>query len=56
MVFHPKESPMVWERLIGMVKISLKKVLGRAFLTLTTLQTTVVEVEAVLNDRPLERR
>ena len=36
-----------------MVKTSLKKVLGRAFITLTALQTTVVEVEAVLNDRPL---
>ena len=36
-----------------MVKMSLKKVLGRAFITLMTLQTTVVEVEAVLNDRPL---
>ena len=33
--------------------MSLKKTLGHAFITLTVLQTTIVEVEAVLNDRPL---
>ena len=45
--FIPKRAPWYggfWERLIGMVKISLKKVLGRAFITLTTLQTIVTEV------------
>ena len=50
--FIPKRAPWYggfWERLIGMVKMSLKK----AFITLTVLQTTIVEVEAVLNDRPL---
>jgi len=36
-----------------MVKMTLKKTLGRAFVTLNVLQTTIVEVEAVLNDRPL---
>ena len=36
-----------------MVKVSLKKLLGRAFITLTALQTIIVEVEATLNDRPL---
>jgi len=36
-----------------MVKMILKKTLRRAFVTLSTLQTTIVEVEAVLNDRPL---
>ena len=54
--FIPKRAPWYggfWERLIGTVKTSLKKVLGRAFITLTILQTTVVEVEAVLNDRPI---
>jgi len=39
--------------LIGIIKTSLKKVLGQAFITLTALQTTVIKVEAVLNDRPL---
>ena len=54
--FIPKRAPWYggfWERLIGMVKVSLKKVLGRAFITLTALQTIIVEVEATLNDRPL---
>ena len=54
--FIPKRAPWYggfWERLVGMVKMSLKKTLGRAFITLNTLQTTIVEVEAVLNDRPL---
>ena len=45
--FIPKRAPW-YGRLIGMVKMSLKK----AFIT-PVLQTTIVEVEAVLNDRPL---
>ena len=36
-----------------MVKVSLKKTLGRAFVTQPVLQTTIVEVEAIINDRPL---
>lgn len=36
-----------------MVKMSLKKILGRALITLTALQVIIVEVEATLNDRPL---
>ena len=54
--FIPKRAPWYggfWERLVGMVKMTLKKTLGRAFVTLNVLQTTIVEVEAVLNDRPL---
>ena len=54
--FIPKRAPWhggFWERLVGMVKMSLKKTLGRAFITLNDLQTIIVEVEAVLNDRPL---
>ena len=42
-----------WERLIGMTKFALKKVLGRAFTTLDGLQTIIVEIEAMLNDRSL---
>ena len=33
--------------------MSLKKVLGRSRVSLPVLQTLVVEVEAILNDRPL---
>jgi len=53
--FIPKRAPWYggfWERLIGVVKVSLKKTLGRAYVTLPVLQTTIVEVEAVINDRP----
>ena len=54
--FIPKKAPWyggLWERLIGLTKTTLKKVLGRASLSLITLQTLVVEIEAILNDRPL---
>ena len=42
-----------WERLIGLTKLSLKKVLGKANITLEELQTITTEIEAVLNDRPI---
>ena len=54
--FIPKKAPWFgdfWERLIALTKNCLKKVLGRTHITLATLQTMVVEIEAVLNDRPL---
>ena len=54
--FIPKRAPWFggyWERLIGLTKATLKKVLGRAHISLPMLQTLVVEVEATLNDRPL---
>ncbi|XP_053400768.1 uncharacterized protein LOC123558691 [Mercenaria mercenaria] len=54
--FIPKRAPWYggwWERLIGMTKEALKKVLGRSYVNYQTLQTIVTEIEAVLNDRPL---
>ena len=54
--FIPKRAPWYggfWERLIGLTKSTLKKVLGRAFVSLIMLQTVIVEIEAVLNDCPL---
>ena len=36
-----------------MTKRAIKKTLGKASATLTDLQTLVVEVQAILNDRPL---
>ena len=54
--FIPKRAPWYggfWERLIGMTKTVVRKVLGRSFITLEALQTLIVEIEAVLNDRPL---
>ena len=42
-----------WERLIGLTKTAIKKVLGRRNISLSTLETIIVEIEAVLNDRSL---
>jgi len=35
-----------------MTKLALKKVLGRAFTTLNSLQTLIVEIEGILNSCP----
>ena len=54
--FIPKRAPWFggfWERLIGLTKSALKKTLGRTYATLESLQTIIVEIEALLNDRPL---
>ena len=54
--FIPKRAPWYggwWERLIGVTKTTMKKILGRAFIDLQSLQTIVTEVEAMMNDRPL---
>ncbi|XP_052784316.1 uncharacterized protein LOC128220097 [Mya arenaria] len=42
-----------YERLVGLVKRSLRKTLGRKLLTLIQMQTVMREVEAVVNARPL---
>ena len=55
-IFIPKRAPWYggfWERLIGLTTNTLKKVLGRALITLSDLQTIIVEIEGILNDRPL---
>ena len=54
--FIPKRVPWYggyWERLIGLTKAALKRVFGRARISLPMLQTLVVEVEATSNNRPL---
>jgi hypothetical protein len=54
--FIPKRAPWFggfYERLIGITKTTLKKVLGRASVTLDELTTLLTEVEAVINDRPI---
>lgn len=52
----PAKSPHwggMYERLIGVVKMSLKKVLHRALINLSEMQTLVKEIQAVVNDRPI---
>lgn len=54
--FIPIRAPWFggwWERLIGITKTTLKKVLGKSCITEEELQTVVTEIEAVLNDRPI---
>ena len=54
--FIPKRGPWYggfWERLIGLTKECLVKMVGRTKLTPAELRTIVAEIEAVLNDRPL---
>ena len=54
--FIPKRAPWYggfWERLVGLTKAAIKKVLGRRHVSLPTLETIIMEIEAILNDRPL---
>ncbi|PFX20076.1 hypothetical protein AWC38_SpisGene15470 [Stylophora pistillata] len=43
----------MYERLIGVVKMSIKKVLHHVLISLPKLQALVKEVQAVMNDRPI---
>ena len=42
-----------YERLVGLVKRSLRKTIGKKLLTLIQIQTLIKEIEAVVNSRPL---
>ncbi|CAL8114380.1 unnamed protein product [Orchesella dallaii] len=42
-----------WERMVGVVKQTLRKVLGRASLEYEDLQTVLCDVEGIVNRRPL---
>ena len=42
-----------YERLVGMVKRSLRKAIGRKGFTLDQMVTILVEIERVINSRPL---
>ena len=50
------EKPPLWggfyERMIGITKSCLKKVMGKALLTFEELQSIITEIENALNSRP----
>ena len=43
----------MYQRLIGVVKMSIQKILHRDFISLPELQTLIKEVQADVNDRPI---
>ena len=43
----------MWERMVKVIKVPLRKVLGDSLLTHLELLTVVKEIEAQVNDRPL---
>ena len=43
----------IWERLVRSVKRCLRKVIGRASIIIEELQTLLVEIEGIINSRPL---
>ena len=54
--FIPSRAPWYggfWERMIGLTKNILRKILGTNCVNLEILQTVISEIEAILNDRPL---
>ena len=54
--FIPKRAPWhggFWERMVGLTKTCLRKVLGRACIHRELLNTVITEIEAFLNDRPI---
>ena len=54
--FNPPLSPWhggFYERLVGVVKAPLKRVLKRSLLSYEELQTLLAEVEYLVNDRPI---
>jgi len=54
--FNPPSAPWwggFWERIVGLVKTLLKRVLGNARLTYEELNTLLCDAEEVINSRPL---
>jgi hypothetical protein len=54
--FNPPSAPWWggwWERVVGMVKVLLRQILGRASLSYEELSIVMCDVECVINSRPL---
>ena len=54
--FNPTRAPWYggfFERLIGITKLTLKKILGNSYVNIIELQTIITEVEMIINNRPL---
>ncbi|XP_043479022.1 uncharacterized protein LOC122509221 [Leptopilina heterotoma] len=54
--FNPPAAPWWggwWERLIGILKTILRKVLGKACLSYENLMTSLCDAESIINSRPL---
>lgn len=54
--FNPPSAPWWggwWERLVGILKTILRKILGKASLSYESLTTSLCDAEAIMNSRPL---
>ncbi|XP_060586634.1 uncharacterized protein LOC132742285 [Ruditapes philippinarum] len=54
--FIPQHTPWYggwWERLIGITKTCIRKVLWKSLISMEVLCTLVTEIECIINDRPL---
>ncbi|XP_071138903.1 uncharacterized protein [Mytilus edulis] len=54
--FIPRAAPWYggwWERLVGITKTTLKKILGRSQVNADSVRTVITEIESVMNDRPI---
>lgn len=54
--FIPPRSPHfggLWESVVRSMKLHLRHTIGDAFLTVTEMMTVLIQVEAILNSRPM---